>query len=704
MIKQSGARLSFQALGIVFGDIATSVLYALALVFFNPHYALSRTYENVIGAITLFIATLLVVSVKYPLLIMRADNEGEGGATALFGLLRRSPGVPARLLRITGALLCLGTAFLIADGVFTPAISVTSAVEGLQNLGVHSVNRLIIPLSLLVLFVLFLIQKHGTERIAKLFAPFMLAWFAALVVLALPQIVKHPEIFQALNPLVGPPLAWQLLTGHPLYGAFIVLGAVVLSITGGEAMYADMGHLGRKAISSAWFFVVLPALVINYLGQGARLLDAADIPNRRLFFSLVTDLTAWLHWARVPVSEHIVLILTVLLALAATCIASQALISGTPSLIRQASVQGTFPRLRVIHTNSRMRGQIYMPSVNWALFAGCTALVIIFRGSEGMAAAYGIAVTQDMAITTFGFMVAAVYALKWPARYVVPVCLLLISIDLLFLSANMLKFLSGGYIPLGIAITIYGMMHVWQWGRNITAKAYQGYNDPKRDMAWLVNLKHRVRLAGGILKDDRVRKFAEQDRLVVFLTSRPVCSLSDSVPVTLRVYIKRNGIIPRKLVILTFVAETVPYVTGKRHSVQNLGESVYGLQVRHGFMEDPDAPEVIRNLHGLGIVEERVRSCAIKAGKEEFDIYPDATWWDRVRGRVFNVLLRISTPAHAYLGLHSLGVSQTAISISLRRKRAQVEFPEFPLSSRDEAQAIDPDTRQPTETKSVSTA
>ncbi len=702
MKTQSTLRLSFQALGIVFGDIATSVLYAGALVFFNSHYALSRSYEDVIGAIALFILTLLVVSVKYPLLIMRADNQGEGGSTALLGLLRRSPAIPRGLLRVAGSLLYLGTAFLIADGIFTPAISVTSAVEGFQNLGFRSVDRLIVPFSLLVLFVLFWLQKRGTERVAKLFAPVMAAWFVALIVLAIPQIFKHPEVLNALNPLAGPRLALRLLTDHPLYGVFIVLGSIVLSITGAEAMYADMGHLGRRAITGAWFVAVLPALVVNYLGQGARLLDAAEIPNHRLFFSLVTDLTEWFHRAHIPVPEDAVLILTVLLAVASTCIASQALISGTPSLIKQASAQGTFPRLRVIHTNSRMPGQIYMPAVNWTLFAGCAALVMMFKGSEGMAAAYGIAVTQNMAITTFGLMVAAIYTLKWPARYVVPACLALISVDLLFFSANMLKFWSGGYIPICIAVALFGVMHIWQWGRNILAKAYEGYTDPKRDIAWLVGLKRRLRLAGGLLKDERVRRLAEQDRLVVFLTSRPVRSVSDTVPVTARVYMKRNGIVPREIVMLTLVAEETPYISGERYSVENLGENIFGVQVRYGFMEDPDATVVIRNLHRLGIVDEQVRSCAIKAGRDEFDIYPDATWWDRFRARAFNLLLRASTPAYAYFRLHSLGVSQTAISISLRRNRAQVEFPEFPLDSRDEEQEIDPDTRQRTEIKPVS--
>ncbi len=703
MKTDSTLRLSFQALGIVFGDIATSVLYALSLVFFNTHHALPRTYEDVVGAVTLFIVTLLIVSVKYPLLIMRADNLGEGGATALLGLLRRSPGIPPRLLRIASSLLCLGAAFLIADGIFTPAISVTSAVEGLQNLGVHSVNRLIVPLALAVLLLLFSIQKRGTDRVARLFAPVMAAWFGLLIVLAIPQIVEHPGILHALDPFVGLPLAWRLLTHHTLYAVFIVLGSVVLSITGAEAMYADMGHLGRKAISCAWFSAVLPSLIVNYLGQGARLLDLAVIPNRRLFFSLVTDFTRSLNRLGIPVSEHVVLILCVVLALSATCIASQALISGTPSLIRQASAQGTFPRLRVIHTNSRIPGQIYMPAVNWSLCAGCAALVLLFRGSEGMAAAYGITVTQDMAITTFGFMIAAVYALKWPATLVLPLCLTLISVDLLFFSANMLKFSSGGYIPISIAFGLYFVMHVWKWGRWILAGAYQGYTDSSRDMAWLVALKQRVRLAGGILKDDRKRHLAEQDRLVVFLASRPVRALSDSVPVPARVYMKRNGVIPRRIVILTIVVDEIPCFSGDRYTVSALGEDVYGVQVRFGFMEDPDATAAIRNLRRLGVVDQEVKSCAIKAGRDEFDIYPDAAWWDRIRARAFNLLLRASTPAHLYFRLHSLGVSQTAVSISLRRNRAQVEFPEFPLDRRDEELEIDPDTRQRTDTKAVST-
>src|SRR3989344_5521050 len=410
-------------LGVVYGAIGTSPLYALKETFFG-HHPLERTPENIFGALSLFFWSLIVViTFKYAFLIMRADNHGEGGIFALLGLLRQQGDtIHPRRVAWVSALLLMGAALLYGDGVITPAISVLSAVEGL-SVATPLLESLIVPITIGILIALFILQRKGTEGIGKLFGPVMVLWFLALAVLAVPQIVKNPSVLAALSPLPG---MWFLMS-HGWQSLF-VLGSVVLCVTGGEALYADMGHFGVRTIRIAWLTFVLPSLTLNYFGQGARLLDPTPIAGNNLFYSLVPQ----------PL-----LFPMIALATLATIIASQALITGSFSLTQQAIVLGVFPRLKIVHTNPQIEGQIYMPFINWSLLAGCVGLVLGFKSSGELAAAYGIAVTGTFAITTAAFYVIA-RSWGWNRHVIGPVCAVLIGVDLLFFTANMLKFFDGG--------------------------------------------------------------------------------------------------------------------------------------------------------------------------------------------------------------------------------------------------------------------
>ncbi|MCU1399232.1 MAG: kup, partial [Acidimicrobiales bacterium] len=440
--------LALGALGIVYGDIGTSPLYAFREAF-AEHHLNAADPVNALGVVSIvFWALIVIISVKYLVFVMRADNRGEGGILALTAMVMpRSKGQMKRNAAIIVTLGVFGTALLYGDGLITPAISVLSAVEGVKE-ATSAFDSLIIPISVAILAVLFLVQRRGTGGIGRVFGPIMVVWFTVLGLLGLNQIVRMPSVLKAVNPMYGV----DFFTAAPLK-SFLTLGSIFLVVTGGEALYADMGHFGRRPIQLTWYGIVLPALMLNYFGQAALILQDPTAVERP-FFRLAPQ------WAVVPL---------VILATMATVIASQALISGAFSLTVQAVQLDYLPRVKILHTSSTHRGQVYVPLVNWALMVGCIGLVITFRSSKNLAAAYGIAVTTTMAITTLLFYVVCVYRWSWSRRRALAVCIPLFIIDLAFLGANIPKIPRGGWFPLLVAFGLVIQMTTWRRGRELVA-------------------------------------------------------------------------------------------------------------------------------------------------------------------------------------------------------------------------------------------
>jgi len=536
------------AVGVVYGDIGTSPLYTLKEVFAG-HYGVQANTAGVLGVLSLVFWSLLwVVSLKYVLFILRADNQGEGGIIALTALAHRAAAPYQRLGKVLVLLGLFGAALFYGDSMITPAISVLSAVEGLQ-LAFDGIEHWVVPLSVVVLVGLFLIQKHGTARIGILFGPIMVLWFVVLGALGMHGIVQRPEVLQALNPL----WALKFFVLHPGMGVAI-LGAVVLALTGAEALYADMGHFGRKPIARAWFVLVLPALVLNYFGQGAILLQNPEAA-RNPFYLLAPG------WALLPL---------VGLATMATVIASQAVISGAFSLTRQAIQLGYVPRMFIQHTSSEEQGQIYIGMVNWALMVGVVLLVIGFGSSGALAAAYGVAVTGTMLITTL--LASAVVLLLWkaPRWLAVPILLAFLLVDSLYFAANAPKIFQGGAFPVIAGLALFILMTTWKRGRRMIVERLDESSLPL-DL-FITSLKaqppHRV---GGT---------------AVFLSARP-----EAVPHALLHNLLHNQVLHKQVVLLTVVFEDEPRVSaGKRFEVEAFGDGFFRVGLHFGFMEEPDVP------------------------------------------------------------------------------------------------------------------
>ena len=484
--------LTVGAMGVVYGDIGTSPLYAVNEIFFG-HSALATTSDNVIGAISLVLWTItIVVLFKYLLFVLRADNDGEGGTFALYGLVHKHK---RRGIGFLLWLLMLAAGLLFGEGIITPAISVLSAVEGVRIV-TPALDHSVVPITLGILTTLFLVQRHGTAKMGTVFGPIILCWFTTIGVFGALSVLKHPAILSALNPLRGIGVLWALGPVRSLR----LLGAVVLAITGGEALYADMGHFGRRPIRLSWVALVYPALLASYLGQGAYLLGGAPVANENVFFSVVPS------GLLIPV---------VILATCATVIASQALISGAFSLAQQAAALGLFPRLRIVHTHHAHAGQIYVPFINWALFVGCTTLVITFRSSTNLAAAYGLSVSGVMLTTSISMTAVARLYWKWSWPLILLVFVPVGLIDASFLGANSLKFLEGGYIPLSLGVILFGVMTTWRWGRKATFDAYaQKHTMSMKD---LVDLK----------EDTTTALF---DRNAVLMVPKPLRAEGDRAP------------------------------------------------------------------------------------------------------------------------------------------------------------------------------
>ena len=575
--------LSLAALGVVYGDIGTSPLYALKECVHGPH-AVAVTQANVLGLLSLMVwSVVLVVSVKYLTFIMRADNQGEGGILALLALIPERVSKKRKLGRLSmlTALILFGAALLYGDGIITPAISVLSAVEGLE-VATTKLQSAVIPLTVAILVGIFAIQKHGTANIGRLFGPIMVVWFSVLAVLGVRSIIEHPSVLQA----VSPHYAVSFFAANGFHG-FAILGSVVLCVTGGEALYADMGHFGRKPVRIAWYGLVLPALVLNYFGQGALLIAASDEARATVaqnpFYALVPQ--GWLIYPLVAIST------------AATIIASQALISGAFSLTRQAVQLGYLPRVTIKHTSSQTEGQIYIPSVNWALAIGCVGLVLAFKASSNLAAAYGIAVTGTMAITSIAFFVVARERWHWSQLKAGALVAFFLVIDLAFLGANALKFLDGGFVPIAIAIAIFFAMRVWKRGRALLAQYFTKAATPLESFLEDLGMS-TFECADGKLPIVRTPGVA------VFLTSSPT-----GTPPLLMHHVRHNLALHATVMLVTVTTESVPRVTGDRFTLEELEHGFYRVGIRVGFMETPDVPRALDALfarHELGFSAKQV--------------------------------------------------------------------------------------------------
>jgi KUP system potassium uptake protein len=556
--------LTLTALGVVYGDIGTSPLYALKECFFGSH-AVPPTHENVLGVLSLIIyALVLVISVKYVLVVMRADNQGEGGVLALTALIpgrARDVAAGSRLAVGRPVLIALGifgTALLYGDGMITPAISVLGAVEGL-GVVTPVFRAYVVPITVGILIALFTIQRFGTHRVGGLFGPVMVVWFVTIAGLGIVWIGREPAVVAAFDPTH----AFTFFRANGFAG-FAVLGAVFLVVTGGEALYADMGHFGKQPIRLAWFVMVLPALLLNYLGQGALMLRETDVDHP--FFELAPS------WALFPL---------IVLATAAAVIASQALISGAFSITRQAIQLGLAPRLNVEHTSAREMGQIYIPQVNWALMLATLLMVIGFGSSTAVAAAYGIAVTLTMVITVSLLYVIETERWGWPKKWSMAMLVVFLTIDLAFFGANALKIMQGGWVTLAVALLLFTMMTTWKTGRHLVAE---------RLTARAIPLDEFIATVAAI-KPARVRGTA------VFMTAQPT-----GTPPALAHNVRYNKVLHEHVVILTVSTAQRPHVPVEdRVSVESLGHDLYNVRLQYGFMEDPDVPEALLQARTQGL-------------------------------------------------------------------------------------------------------
>jgi KUP system potassium uptake protein len=556
--SSSRAALTLAALGVVFGDIGTSPLYALRECFYGTH-GVAATPANVLGVLSLiFWALVLVIAIKYVSYVMRADNQGEGGILALMALIPATYRGP----QSRGVLLALGlfgSALLYGDGVITPAVSVLSAVEGLSQ-ATEKLTPFVVPLSVVILTGLFLVQKRGTAAVGAMFGPVMVVWFITIGAIGLKWVLDAPHVLVAANP----EYAVQFFVQNRYHG-FVVLGAVFLAVTGGEALYADMGHFGAGPIRVAWFSMVMPGLLLNYFGQGALLLadpSAAESPFYRL----------------VPLS---MVVPFVALATVAAVIASQALISAVFSLTRQAVQLGYSPRVEIRHTSATTIGQIYVPSVNRALAIATIALVIGFRSSSALAAAYGIAVTATMGITTILAYVVARQVWHWSRWTAGAVTAVFITIDLAFFGANLLKVLHGGWVPLVIATLVFSLLSTWKTGRMVLGKRL-------RERAYPFDL---------FLKDLNRTRPHRVPGTAIFMTGSGA-----GVPPTLIHNLRHNKVLHANIVLLTVTTEDVPHVSRERAiELEPLSAGFFRVTLRYGFMEEPGVPEAMSDARARGL-------------------------------------------------------------------------------------------------------
>jgi KUP system potassium uptake protein len=555
--------LCLGALGIVFGDIGTSPLYTMKECL--SHLPEIDRTQGVLGILSLmFWALVFEVCIKYISFVTRADNRGEGGIFALLALSHKGPesggtGI-RRGLGIGSVLILAGAALLFGDGVITPAISVLGAAEGFITFN-PGFEKFVVPTAVVILAGLFFMQRKGTDAIGKLFGPVMLVWFLVLGVLGIVHIFDSTEVFRALNPLHG----INLLMNHPLQ-ATALLGGIVLTITGAEALYADMGHFGRPAIVRAWYLVVFPGLILNYFGQGAYAISH-PLDTTNPFFALAPD---------GPLRVGLVA-----LSIFAAIIASQALISGTFSLTRQAIQLGYFPRLKILHTNAEHEGQIYVPLVNFMLAAGSIAVVIGFGSSSNLAAAYGIAVTGTMAITSYAFYRVTRLHWKWPLIGAFSLCAAFLVFDIIFFGANLHKIADGGWLPLGMGLVVLAVMHTWKSGRNEIQEKVYGGAVTELELSHVAKSKNIARVPGS----------------AVFMVATP-----KGTPLALLHHLKANKCLQQTVVLLTIGTDEVPSIDEEeRMTLEFMGEGIWRAVGRYGYMESPSVHKLIERIRAQGV-------------------------------------------------------------------------------------------------------
>jgi len=577
--KLSTTTLVIAALGVVFGDIGTSPIYTLKECFspHSPHH-IAASHEHILGVVSLVLwALICLVCVKYLIFILRADNKGEGGVLSLMALASHGMSEKAKRRTVIVLLGLFGAALLFGDGIITPAISVLSAIEGLKDGGLlgrrpagaadaalwdQQMQWLIMGITMVILIALFSVQFLGTAKMGRFFGPITGLWFVSLGLLGLSHLVRGPEILAAFNPWHG----WHFLTsgGHE---AFVILGSVFLAVTGGEALYADMGHFGASPIRRGWFSLVFPALGLNYLGQGALLMHQPEMAYAP-FFQMAPA------WATLPL---------VLLATAATVIASQALITGTYSLTLSAVQLGYLPRIHIQHTSEHARGQIYIPLVNWGLMLACLSLVFAFRTSSNLAAAYGVAVTMTMLITTVLFYFAARHLWNWSLLKILPLCVLFGLIEIAFLSANLVKFFDGGWFPLAVGAVIFTLMTTWAMGRRLMRESLEKSALSQETLIESLQRRPPVTVPG----------------TAIFMTSS-----MGRTPIALLHSLKHYQAIHERVIFMTLKVEDEPWIApSHRVEVESIGKGFWRVTGRYGFMQKPDVPRLLRQCasHGLEV-------------------------------------------------------------------------------------------------------
>ncbi len=620
--------LTIAALGVVFGDIGTSPLYAMKEAFGGVH-ELTPNADRVYGIVSLiFWSLMIIVTLKYVALVMRANNRGEGGIMALVALVRRAP-TPARFTGVLVLLGIFGAALFYGDGMITPAISVLSAVEGLQ-VAAPGVEQLVVPIALAVLTGVFVVQRFGTGAVGRLFGPVMLVWFGVLAVLGVAEIIRHPSILRALSPSY----AVAFFVDEPGI-AFLALGSVVLVVTGAEALYADMGHFGRSAISRAWLIVAFPALLLNYMGQGALVIsDPTAVENP--FYRLAPG------WAQLPL---------VFLATVATIIASQAVISGAFSVTAQAIQLGFLPRMSIKHTSGSAEGQIYVPTINWLLFGAVAALVVGFGSSSNLASAYGIAVTATLAIDTLLAFVVIRTLWRKPLWMVVAGAAAFLAVDLTFFAANTTKILHGGWFPIIMGVLIFTVLSTWLRGRGL---ALRRLADREMPLDRFLKLLRAQQARGGPgMPVERIPGTA------VYLTA-----LDGGTPLPLNRNIEHHHVLHEHVVLFTSAVKNVPTVAdAKRLEISELGQGIVRVVASYGFQEQPDVPAALRlaAADGVNIDPERASYFLGHVTLNPVDSKGMALW----RKRLFASMSKQSFRASTYLGVPSDRVVEVGTQVDI---------------------------------------
>jgi KUP system potassium uptake protein len=611
------------ALGVVFGDIGTSPLYAMKECL--AQLAPGERAEGVLGILSLMTwALLLVVCLKYIGFVMRADNRGEGGVFALLALShsKTDSTKPNSKIGFTVLVILIGAALLYGDSVITPAISVLSAAEGLKGFS-PAFTPYITTLASIILAGLFWFQRKGSKTIGGIFGPVMVLWFLTLGLLGLWQIKDAPQVFAALNPLLG----LKLLISHP-GGAIIILGSVVLCVTGAEALYADMGHFGRRAIGQAWYFFAFPGLLLNYYGQGAYVIGHPD-STANPFFALAPP-----GWGQLALT---------LLSIAAAIIASQAVISGAYSLTRSAIQLGYFPRLTVTHTNADQVGQIYVPLINTALALASIAVVLNFGSSDRLASAYGIAVTGTMIVTTYAFYIVMRHSWKWPLWRALALCTIFMSIDAVFFVATLHKFMDGGWLPIAIAAAVIAIMHTWKSGKTEIFRKVYANEITEAELCNIAASKHVIRVRG----------------TGVFMAGNP-----RGTPLVLLHHVKANKVLHEIVVLLSVTAKEVPQVAASdRLEVREIGEGVWRAIAHYGYMESPDVASLIERIRDAG-VPLKPNEATYYFNREMIITGGEADMWEWQK-HLYGFLSRNARQARDYYNLPPMQIIEVGLPIQL---------------------------------------